>query len=77
MTSEPIILPPDATIAEALARVRNPDVSAALATQVYVCRPPSRDARPAATSAWRTSSGCCASRRPRWSAAWSTTTWRR
>jgi Mg/Co/Ni transporter MgtE len=41
MTSEPIILPPDATIAEALARVRNPDVTAALATQVYVCRPPS------------------------------------
>ena len=42
MTSEPIILPPDATIAEALARVRNPDVSSALATQVYVCRPPSQ-----------------------------------
>ncbi len=41
MTSEPIILPPDATIAEALARVRNPDVSPALASQVYVCRPPS------------------------------------
>jgi len=41
MTSEPIILAPDATIAEALARVRNPDVSPALATQVYVCRPPS------------------------------------
>jgi CBS domain-containing protein len=42
MTSEPIILSPDATIAEALARVRNPDVSSALATQVYVCRPPSQ-----------------------------------
>jgi CBS domain-containing protein/flagellar motility protein MotE (MotC chaperone) len=42
MTSEPIILSPDATIAEALARVRNPDVSPALATQVYVCRPPSQ-----------------------------------
>ena len=42
MTSEPIILAPDATIAEALARVRNPDVTAALATQVYVCRPPSQ-----------------------------------
>ncbi len=41
MTSEPIILAPDATIAEALARVRNPDVTPALATQVYVCRPPS------------------------------------
>ena len=42
MTSEPIILSPDATIAEALARVRNPDVTPALATQVYVCRPPSQ-----------------------------------
>ena len=41
MTSDPIILPPDSTIAEALARVRNPDVSPAIATQVYVCRPPS------------------------------------
>jgi flagellar motility protein MotE (MotC chaperone)/CBS domain-containing protein len=41
MTSEPIILPPDATIAEALARVRNPDITPALASQVYVARPPS------------------------------------
>lgn len=41
MTSEPIILPPDSTLAEALARVRNPEVTPALATQVYVCRPPS------------------------------------
>jgi flagellar motility protein MotE (MotC chaperone)/sporulation protein YlmC with PRC-barrel domain len=40
MTSEPVILSPDATVAEALARVRDPDVSPALAAQVYVCRPP-------------------------------------
>ncbi|MCK1821295.1 CBS domain-containing protein [Streptomyces sp. XM83C] len=40
MTTEPIVLLPDATVADALARVRNPDLSPALAAQVYVCRPP-------------------------------------
>jgi len=40
MTTEPLVLRPDATVADALARIRNPDLSPALAAQVYVCRPP-------------------------------------
>jgi flagellar motility protein MotE (MotC chaperone)/sporulation protein YlmC with PRC-barrel domain len=40
MTPEPVILPPNATVADALAAVRNPDLSPALAAQVYVVRPP-------------------------------------
>ncbi|TDV47138.1 Mg/Co/Ni transporter MgtE [Actinophytocola oryzae] len=41
MTPEPIVLMPDAPIAEALAMVRNPDITPALASMVFVCRPPS------------------------------------
>ncbi|HEY7592706.1 MAG TPA: CBS domain-containing protein [Actinophytocola sp.] len=41
MTPEPVVLTPDATIAEALAMVRNPDITPALASMVFVCRPPS------------------------------------
>jgi flagellar motility protein MotE (MotC chaperone)/sporulation protein YlmC with PRC-barrel domain len=40
MTTEPVILPPDATLAEALARVRVPELTPSLATMVFVCRPP-------------------------------------
>jgi CBS domain-containing protein len=40
MTSESVIVSPDATVAEALAQIRNPDLNPALAAQVYVCRPP-------------------------------------
>ncbi|GAA4113339.1 CBS domain-containing protein [Nocardioides fonticola] len=40
MTSEPVILGPDATVADALAHVRNPELTPALAALVYVCRPP-------------------------------------
>ncbi len=41
MTPEPVVLRPDATVAEALARIRNPDIPPALASMVFVCRPPS------------------------------------
>lgn len=40
MTTEPIVLPPDATVADALAQIRNADLSPALASQVYVTRSP-------------------------------------
>lgn len=40
MTPEPVILPPDATVAEALAHVRREELPTSLAAQVYVCRPP-------------------------------------
>ena len=40
MTPEPVILSPDATIADALAHVRNPELTPALAALVYVCRQP-------------------------------------
>ncbi|GAA3375197.1 CBS domain-containing protein [Streptomyces sannanensis] len=40
MTTEPIVMRPDATVADALARVRQHELSPALAAQVYVCRPP-------------------------------------
>jgi flagellar motility protein MotE (MotC chaperone) len=41
MTPEPIVLRPDSTVAEALARIRNPDIPPALASMVFVARPPS------------------------------------
>ena len=40
MTPEPVILGPQATVAEALARIRDHDLPAPLATQVFVCQPP-------------------------------------
>jgi Mg/Co/Ni transporter MgtE len=40
MTTEPVILGPEATIAEALAVVRRAELSPALAATVFVCRPP-------------------------------------
>lgn len=40
MTTEPVILAPAATVADALAQVRQPELSPSLAATVFVCRPP-------------------------------------
>ncbi len=40
MTSDPIILQPNSTVAEALARARDPEVPTSLASMVFVVRPP-------------------------------------
>ena len=40
MTPEAVVLPPEASVAEALAMVRREELSPALAAAVYVCRPP-------------------------------------
>jgi flagellar motility protein MotE (MotC chaperone) len=40
MTSEPVLLTPDATVAEALARIREPELSPVVAAQVFVARAP-------------------------------------
>ncbi|MFI5719959.1 magnesium transporter MgtE N-terminal domain-containing protein [Nocardia sp. NPDC051750] len=40
MTPEPVVLSPSTTVAEALARVRDPDLTPALASMVFVVRPP-------------------------------------
>ncbi|MFZ1177191.1 MAG: CBS domain-containing protein [Mycobacterium sp.] len=40
MTSNPVVLTPDTSVAEALARVRDPDLTSALSSMVFVARPP-------------------------------------
>jgi len=40
MTSDPIIVGPDTVVAEALARIRQPEIPMALAAQVFVTEPP-------------------------------------
>ena len=41
MTSQPLVFAPDTPVAEVLARVRDRDLPATTASQVYVCEPPS------------------------------------
>lgn len=40
MTTEPVVLPPEATVAQALATVRREELPTTLAAAVFVCRPP-------------------------------------
>jgi Mg/Co/Ni transporter MgtE len=40
MTSQPLVFAPDTAVAEVLARVRDRDLPATTAAQVYVCEPP-------------------------------------
>lgn len=40
MTPEPVVLTPATTVAEALARIRDPELTPALATMAFVVRPP-------------------------------------
>jgi CBS domain-containing protein len=40
MTPEPVVLGPTSSVAEALARVRDPALPVPLAAQVFICRPP-------------------------------------
>jgi CBS domain-containing protein len=40
MTSQPLIFGPETTVAEVLARIRNPGLAPVGAAQVYVCQPP-------------------------------------
>ena len=63
MTTEPVILAPEATIAEALALVRRAELAPALADRRLRLPAAAGDAHRRGTSASSTSSGCCASRR--------------
>lgn len=42
MTSDPVVVTPTTPVAEALARIRHPDLPAALAAQVFVTEPPTQ-----------------------------------
>ena len=69
MTSQPLVFAPDAPVAEVLARVRDRDLPAMYAAQVYVCEPPTLTPTGRYLGSVG-SSGCCAARRPsRWASA--------
>lgn len=73
MTTEPIVLRPDATVADALARVRNADLSPPSPPRSMSAGHRTRR-RPASTWARSTSSACYASHRLPWSArSWTAT----
>lgn len=76
MTTEPIVLRPDATVADALARVRQQDLSPRWRRRC-TCAALRTRRRPASTWARCTSNGCCATRRSPWSARWWTAICRR
>ena len=40
MTSQPVVVTPEMSVAEVLARIRDPDMPVTSAVQVYVCEPP-------------------------------------
>jgi flagellar motility protein MotE (MotC chaperone)/sporulation protein YlmC with PRC-barrel domain len=40
MTTEPIVLSADGTVAEALSQIRSSEIAPGLASQVFICRPP-------------------------------------
>ena len=76
MTSEPVVLAPDTTVAEALARVRDPDLTPAVASLVFVDAAAHRHAHRAVSGLRAPAAAAARTARRRWSAASSTPTCR-
>ena len=72
MTSSPVVLTPDTSVAEALARVRDPDLTVGVVVAGVGGPSPDRHPDWSLPGVCVTCSGCCASRRPCWSAGSST-----